>query len=62
MEEKLITIETAELAKKMGFNIPVDGRYYWDPEYLKVVLSKQGAVKCDNSDSIQAPTQALLQR
>ncbi len=60
MEEKLITIETAELAKLAGFNIPVDGRYYWDPEYLKTVLSKKGAVKCDNSDSISAPTQSLL--
>jgi hypothetical protein len=63
MEEKLITIETAELAKSKGFNIPVDGRYYWDPEYLKVLLSKQGIGKCNNTEeSISAPTQSLLQK
>ena len=55
-------METTELAKLAGFNIPVDGRYYWDSEHFKVLLSKHGAVKCNNTDSISAPTQSLLQK
>lgn len=60
---KKITQPVAELAKEKEFNIPTNGRYYWDPEHLKIMFSKRGAVKCDNSDdSIAAPTQTRLQR
>lgn len=63
MKDTLITSETAVLAKEKGFNIPVNGRYYWDCKYLKVMFSKRGAVKCNNSnDSIAVPTQSLLQK
>lgn len=61
MKEQLITFETAKLTREKGFDIPTNGRYYWDYQWK---LSKKGATKCDNSDedSYSAPTQSLLQR
>ena len=61
MEEELINFKTSELALEKGFDIRVDGRYYWNG--FVYVLSKKGAIKWyKDSDSFPAPTQSLLNR
>ena len=62
MQETLVTFETAKLAKEKNFNIPCDAR--WWMEFGSWRESKQGAVKCKNSEeySISRPTQSLLQK
>lgn len=65
MEERIITLETARLAKGKGFNWPTDARYFYDEaEQRKWIFSKKGISPCVNSneDSICAPTQSLLQK
>lgn len=65
MEERIITLETARLAKGKGFNWPTDARYFYDEaEQRKWVFSKMGITPCRNTneDSICAPTQSLLQK
>lgn len=60
MQEQLITFETAKLVKEKSFDIPVDGRYYWD---YKWKLSRKGATQWKkDEDSYPAPTQSLLQK
>jgi len=60
MQETLIEFETGKLAKEKNFNIPCDAR--WWMEFGSWKESKQGAVKCKNSEeySISRPTQSLL--
>lgn len=62
MQETLIEFETGKLAKEKNFNIPCDAR--WWMEFGSWKESKQGAVKCKNSEeySISRPTQSLLQK
>lgn len=63
MKDRLISFETAKLAKEKHFNIPCDARWWIEPcsEWKE---SDKGAVKCDNreDDSISRPTQSLLQK
>jgi hypothetical protein len=63
MKEELISFETAKLAKEKGFDISVDGRWWYHCDYLDWRLSEKGASKWHpDEDSFPAPTQSLLQK
>jgi hypothetical protein len=64
MQEELISLETAKLAKDKGYNIPSDPRFYYKDFYTGWTSSNKGAVLCDNKEegSICRPSQSLLQK
>jgi len=65
MEEQLISFETAKLAKKKGFNIPVDRFYNESLQGLGWRDSNEDQSKRNFNNSntdYSAPTQSLLQK
>ncbi len=68
MKEKLVTFETAKLAKEKGFNIP--SRYYYNQKHNKIDYDLHEAQVVDgtyvnsfvNLLDYPAPTQSLLQK
>jgi hypothetical protein len=56
------TLDQAKWLKEKGFDIQINGRYYWDWEYLKWSFSPKGVVKWNKSeeDSYPAPEQWFL--
>lgn len=60
MQEKLVTFETAKLAKEVGFSIKDNYLYKWYDELGK--LHQWMYLQTDESVEFVAPTQSLLQK
>lgn len=59
IESHYVDFNTAKLLKEKGFDVLVDGRYYWDISQWK--LSQKGALKWNKQeDSYPAPKQHIV--
>jgi len=61
LEDRIISVETAELAKEKGFNEEV-GHYYSNNDLINPKHSYNFNLHNENIDISSAPTQSLLQK
>lgn len=58
MEDKIVSYETAKLAKEIGFDISCDNYFYYEKENNDIL----GKIYEDNKEFYYRPEQSLLQK